>query len=108
MRISDWSSDVCSSDLSGSRCMRRPGEARNWIDSRSCGGGAASEGGTVPWLPWACTAPAKLTAERNNHRPIRTVNANLINRNNRPRTHTPGGNGNPGTERKNVVVGKRG
>src|SRR5690606_15520153 len=62
-----------------SECIRNPGELRNWIVSCD-GGSAAASGGVVRWLPWACTAPAKLTAERINHRTIRTVNENLIDR----------------------------
>src|SRR3546814_3432626 len=34
MRISDWSSDVCSSDLSGSRALNKSSTGEDWREER--------------------------------------------------------------------------
>src|SRR3546814_12324228 len=68
MRISDWSSDVCSSDLVEQRaagCFRAPGGASPWSTRRRTGGSARRGTGSMwrsvssTWkMWWRRAAPA--------------------------------------------------
>src|SRR3546814_18413192 len=62
MRISDWSSDVCSSDLSPRQCQGRAGDPRGSLGSGMFGRGT-KDMATVEKMPMLAEGHAKLTAD---------------------------------------------